>query len=237
MKDDEVDDRTLDADDDVDELSEEDLTGSDTDLRKEDSQGDPKGATLEKRFKDTQAKLTKTATEKAELEKSLAQLTGKVDALVSMSNKSETREAAEDPFKFLDDEEEVNNLLDDPKNVAKALKRTLAGIARVLEDRDRFVLGEIDRRDPTVREVREKVEELRKDSDYQGFSDKQLAVIVKKGLVKAPKADEEEDDDDGFRGGVGGGRKVAVARKRDKDAEVTSWMKKLGYDRYDEEES
>ena len=187
---------------------------------------------LEKRFKDTQRKLTEIATEKAELERRLARLEGANEVL----SRSERREEPpENPFKFLDDEDQ--DLLDDPKNVKSLLKKTIGALAEVLEVRDRALssrlMGEIDARDPTVREVREKISELKRDPDYEGVPDKVLAIIAKKSLVQKKPEGDEEGDSDNLRGGIGGGRRT-VRRKSDPvDAAADKLMKDMGYDRYD----
>lgn len=184
-------------------------------------------AVLEKRFKDTQRKLTEVATEKAQLAERLARLEGRLDERLGNDKTEEP-----DPFSFLNDEDA--ELLDDPKNVRNLIKKTVGALAGVLGVRDQAlysrVAAELEKRDPTVREMRDKIEELREDGDYAEFSDRQLAVIAKKQLGR--KKDDEEDDD-GFRGSVGGGRKTATKKRDPVDSEVDAMMKKIGYDRFD----
>lgn len=198
----------------------------------QDSQTDDQkeSATLEKRFKDTQAAFTRIAQEKKALEKELAEVKGKVDAVIAMRGVNEERETEPAPFSYLDDDEAVGSLLDDPKNVRDAMKKVVSDVAKILDLRDRAILGELERRDPTTRELGSKIAELRKDPDYEGFSDRQLAVLAKKQITRIEQPD-EADDDDGFVGSVGGGRRVARRPANAADKEIAMWEKRLGYDR------
>lgn len=187
---------------------------------------------LSKRLKDTQKKFTQIAQEKAELARQFAMLTGRVDE-ISRSREKKTEEVS--PFAYLDDEKTVGELLDDPKNVRDVLKRTLGVIADMVQTRDQALLGrmvqEIESRDPTIREVKAKIEELKQDPDYDGFSDRQLAVIAKKNVGVKREETVEEDEDDGFRGSAGSGRKPVRKSKRDPvEDEVDRLMAKMGYD-------
>jgi hypothetical protein len=136
---------------------------------------------------------------------------------------------AEHPLAFLKSEEFQQKLLDDPKNVVEALERVINTFDATLVARDRAILAEIERRDPEIRSLQSKVEELRKNPELAklGLSDAQLAGIAKQSLM-TPKV---EDEDDGFRGAPAGGRRVESNTDTAFEKEVKYHMEKMGYDR------
>ena len=185
-------------------------------------------AKLQKRLKDTQRAFTKKSQEAAELRKKLdemEQLKGEIKAIKELSVQKQETQKEKSPFEFLDEEETAQTLLDDPKNIISLQKKTLGGLAEILEKRDKALLSEIKKQLGSVvsdegRALAKKVSELRKDNDYSAFTDEQLAVIAKKTIKTAPAKDT-------YRGGMGGKSSARGTLKEDEDASAKEIFKTL----------
>ena len=185
-------------------------------------------AKLQKRLKDTQRAFTKKSQEAAELRKKLdemEQLKGEIKAIKEMSVQKQEPQKEKSPFEFLDEEETASTLLDDPKNIISLQKKTLSGLAEILERRDKAMLSEIKKQLGNVvsdegRALAKKVSELRKDNDYSAFTDEQLAVIAKKTIKPAPSKDT-------YRGGMGGKSSARGTLKDDDESSAKEIFKTL----------
>lgn len=191
-----------------------------------DSQIDPKA---EKRVKDAQAALTRANQEKAELKKRLELLDAKLDGVLHATQKPKDEP---NPFGWIDDEKELEEVYSDPKNLAKREKRMLQTLVQVLETRDsaltEMLLSEVKKVDPTRRELAEKVAELREDPDYEGFSEDQLVVLARKAAKSERKETVEENvQRDNFRGSAGGSRRVYVPKPKKPSEEEERMYKRL----------
>ena len=100
-----------------------------------DTSGGEEGG-VDKQLQDTKRKLTEVAQERAELRERLAKLEGQFDVLNRTPQRAE--EQQQDPFEFMEREEWERELLDDPKNVASALKQIRDVFGRTLVARDKF---------------------------------------------------------------------------------------------------
>lgn len=210
---------------DKDELT-GDETGEPAPGEGSDSQGSTEtDADQGKRVKDAQAALTKANQRAAESEKKLVELEAKLDTVLKM-RPPEQKPPPENPLKWMDEPEFVEGLLDDPKNVQGALKRMVDFFGQTLEMRDRALFHEIETRDASVQSLRGKIAELKKDPDYEGFSDKQLATIARKQEQQAAPPD-DGDDDEPVRGGPGGGSAPRGKRQTEQEREVQGWMRRL----------
>lgn len=206
---------------DADEVSHESDEGA--------TQDDP--AKLQKRLKDTQKAYHEAARERAELKKVVEKLQTQVETVISMGSQKQADEPPDNPFAFLDEETLQEKLLEDPKNVTQVIKQVISRMAQVMEVRDRALLGEMERRDPSVAQMRDKINKLREDPDYSEFSDRQLVILAKKQLTK--KAEKKEEDDP-YPGPMGGGRRVSTSQGSENDPmerEIAQWEKRLGYDK------
>lgn len=208
-----------------DEALEKDSLGSE---EQEGNLDDP--VVLKKRLHDTQTKVTEMGVQNATMKEQLAELRGMVDVLKSGSTTKAQEEKVEDLLAFLDDPAVQESLLDDPKNVAATMKKlaaTLKGeIANLLEARDQAIFGEIERRDPSIRELKNAVQELRKDPDLKDLPDSTLAILAKKGLKIEGAAPVRPVP------GFGGGRRVpAGASETELEKAVSAWEKRMGYDK------
>ena len=228
--------------DNEDRTSEEELDDLDTEVedREDDSTDSENGAEeqdpkiLAKRYKDTQAAYTKASQERADLKRQVEALQTQVNTVIQMSGKDGEKKTPSNPFAFLDDESVQEKLLDDPKNIAQAMKQLLYGVAEMVDARDKAFISRIESVDPSVRTMRDKIAELKQDPDYRDFSDSQLAVIAKKQTDKKVEKEEEEDN---YQGPMGNGRRIVRNKSSDKDSAeekaINYWMSKIGYDRFD----
>jgi hypothetical protein len=205
----------------ADEVADKDVEGD---------AGEPKkGKTDADRLKNTRDELLRKSQENADLKRKLDELSGKIEGVIQMAQtKSEQKEEA-NPFSFLDDEATLDNLYEDPKNMAKVLKQMVGYIGQTLSARDKALLEEVQNRvkevDPERKRLAAKVAELRNDSDFSSFTDEQLIVLAKREAAKAAKDDDKDEDTqvrDGYRGGIGGsgggsGRRVVQTKEKAKD--------------------
>lgn len=183
---------------------------------------------IKKRLKDTQAAFTRKSQENSELKNRMSALEGKLEGVIATQHKP-AEPKPENPFSFLDDEKQVETLLEDPKNVANAFKRVLGTLPDIFERRDKVLISEMKKMFGSVatdegREVAAKVARMRQDSDYEAFSDEQLATLVKKSM-KAQAAKKDK-----FRGGVGGsggGARADDGSDDELEASANDYFKRL----------
>lgn len=203
MADDELPPDDLELEVESDAGGDDDAPEQDESVDDQDSQDqDPK--ITEKRLKDTQAALTKKNQELSDFKSKFDSLNGKLELLLQQQQQKDKPADEKGEFDFLDNEDEQKALLDDPKNVALALKKVLAGLGKTLEKRDAFMLGEVKKMvsantSDEGRAVSQVVSKLRQDADYQGFSDEQLAVMAKKQIAAKAKS----KTTDNFKGSAG----------------------------------
>jgi hypothetical protein len=120
----------------------------------------------------------------------------------------------------------VGALIDDPKNIAGAMKKLKAGIAKVIMARDAFFTEELRKRD--VQPLQGKIEELRKVPEFADLGEEVLARMARAGVItKTPEAPPKPEDK--FRGVPGGGRRVPSAGGKAMDDAVNAELVKLGY--------
>ena len=224
----ELEDEPATPDDDDSPDSEDEVVDTDSDPKDSD---EPESKITEKRLKDTQAALTKANQANAELRKKVSEvdeLKGKLDLLLQQQREKQAPTEEVNEFGFLDDEKETATLLDDPKNVASMLKKTLSGLAGILQKRDQHIIDQVRSMvDSTAsddgRAVRAKISELRKDDDYKVFSDEQLTVLAKKQIAAASKKGAK----DKFRGGPGSSNGYRTGRVEDVDDAVEAEADRL----------
>lgn len=195
----------------------------------EDVEDEKDVSVLNKRLRDTQSAYHKKSEELKRIQSELDKVVGKVDLLATQATKKDEA-PAEDPLSFLDDEELQTSLLDDGKNIAGALKKTVGALVGLLKSRDQYYDSRLKQGEAKSDPAYSKVLELRKDKDYEGFSDDQLMVIAKK-LVVNSEAEEEEIPRDAYRGGAGRGSRVKTKPTSEFDKHVAYWDRKLGYDK------
>lgn len=222
---------------DSDEVIESDDESDDKDSQDQDHQ------TTEKRLKDTQAALTRKAQENKELRTKYDELNGKLEILLRRQEEADKpkEETPEDDFGFLDNEEEQKTLLDDPKNVAGAIKKSVLAIGKTLSRRDQFLLNEVKKIVGSAvtdegKAINQRVAVLRRDADYGQFSDEQLQVIAKKQLLAKAKKAGKDTYKGGF-GGRGGYRGGTQTQEDDVTAEANRFLKMLyPDDKFDDKE-
>lgn len=160
--------------------------------------------TLAKRFKDSQAHISKIQNENKELRSRLDQLTGRFEQL----GKQEPRE----PEKLWIDEIDDEAIRDDPSQVKAILKRQRQEFAELLELRDRAIAEHMKGYDPERRSMADKIAKLKEDPELKDLSDDALLVIAKK-FAK----DEIDEDEQVVRshGAPIGAKRNTVARKEE----------------------
>ena len=203
----------------------------------DDEEGELKGE--KKALKDTKAALTREQQRRAELERDLAKAQGALEVTRGLS-RSEQKEKAAAITDFLDDPDFKDRLLDDPSNVAGALKRLVSDIGKELTRRDEFIIREIRKQSPERQSLKDKIAELKATEEFADWDEDFLVPIAKREVAAERNAsrqvDEDDEDDDDFRGTPGSGRRVGAPVKKKKDAfekEVDRWYSKIGYDRFD----
>lgn len=163
----------------------------------------------QKRLADTEAAIKERQREFHELSQKLAELKGQVSEM--------TRQNQPVVKDTLDDEGLAAKLRDDPSAVIAIIKEReraqLAQVAGVLEARDRYWQEQIEKSNPEVIAMREKIAELKKDPDLQGFTDQQLAIMARKSEPRAK-----------YRGAPGGAR---AEQTREADLTQTDLYKKI----------
>ena len=129
----------------------------------------PEDDGLKKQLEDTKRKLHEIAMENAELR-------GRQSALETKSEE----EVEASPFESLQEDDVIQN----PYMIVSATQDALAKfrqeVIETFKARDQFLAAEMDKRDPALAAVREQIDELRKDPDLKGLSDRQLAAIAKR---------------------------------------------------------
>lgn len=200
-----------------------------------DSKGSSKkGKTDAERLKNTRDELLRVNQEKAELNRKLDELSGKLEGVIQMTQAKAEQKDEPNPFAFLDDEETISKLYEDPKNMAKVLKQMVGYIGQTFSARDQALLEEVQKRvkdvDPERRALAAKMAELRKDPENAIFTDEQLVVLARREAAKEKQKnvdDDDDDDTDGFRGSVGGGGRRVVVKREAKDADEEKFYRML----------
>lgn len=186
---------------------------------------------LEKALKDTKAALTREQQAKADLRREMDELKGQVQALTAIKGSEQEAKPEENPLAFLDDPQYLQTLLDEPENVADAIKRMSQFIGNTLRARDAFYASEFQKRDPEVKRHNEKIAELRKNPALAHLDDATLAAAI---TAMKPE-EEEEDEPPPAPGSLGPGRTPGRPRKDSQmEAEISRWEKRLGYDKIKE---
>ncbi len=173
--------------------------------------GEPEG--VEKALKDTKAELTRVQQERAQERRDMAERLARLEGRLEGVQKPEP--PAEDPFAFLDDPSYAEGFFDDPKKALDAHRKTVNVFGNALLARDRKI-EELERKMQSIENrpdpsVMQKINELRKDPDYKGFTVDQLAVLVRKQQKPAP--------DKSSPGTIGGNRRVQSGPGSDPDVD------------------
>jgi len=189
----------MEQEDQRDKSLQDDETQTDDSTVVEDHDGDgkPEDTGWQKRYKDSQRHITKIEQENKELRSRMDQLTGRFEQIQQTTPK----QTEPDWIDSIDDEA----IKDDPAKVKELLRRQEAEFVRLLQLRDGAFNERLAALDPSVLSVKDKIDELKKDPDYKGFSDKQLSVIAKKLQSGAPDADERQQAE--YRGAPAGGQR------------------------------
>lgn len=158
----------------------------------------------QKRLADTEAALKERQREFHEVSRQLAELRGQTSVLMQQQAGGVKQQDV------LDDEKLVTALRDDPSKILETLKaeriRMQQQVVQLLESRDQYWKGELLKVDPEVAAMRNQIAELRKDPDFEDFSDAQLARLAKKNVVKPNRE---------YRGAPGGMRPQQSGSSKD----------------------
>jgi hypothetical protein len=176
---------------------------------------------VEKQLKDTKAKLTQVTQERAEESRAMTERIARLEGQLSaMSAPKETQ--ADDPLKFLDDEDLREKFFEDADKPISAMKTLAKVIGNAMVARDQYWREELDKvrtaLDRPEPSVVEKVAELKADPDFAGLDNKALMVFAKR-MLKEPEAE------GGYKGGPGGGSRVN--RGSGNSAELETMVGKL----------
>lgn len=230
-----------DKEDEDDVLLFEDMEDDDLELDEEtpspdveEAKDSDEGGKPDKRVSDAQKKVTEQANELKALRDELMKLTGKLEA---STKKEESTPPPEHPLAYLENEEEQDKLLDDPKAIVAAMNKQMGFIIDLLKTRDRAILEEINGRDPEVKKETSVVEKLRQNPRFKDFTDSELSKMVRSGVIKVKQQEEEDAEEEEYSGTPGGGRRGggggASGKNRRVEDEVKQWERRLGYDRFD----
>jgi len=137
-------------------------------------------SSFESRYKDLQGAYTKSQQSNKAMERQLAELSGKVDAFTQMSTVAEGDWLDESG----DDDDPDDYWRNDPSVARKAMKRFRKEMADVLEQRDAYIMNEVGKMAPVDSTLKDKIEELRDDPEFQDFPQKALSSIAKKLIGK-----------------------------------------------------
>jgi len=159
----------------------------------------------QKMFLDTKEAFTKASMEKAEL----------MGRLKALEETQAAKPAEPDWLEQID----TNALKEDPVAMRDALIKLRGEVANALRMRDDMYESRLKTLDPSIVAMKDKIAELKQDTDYQGFSDAQLAVIAKKGNKKSETHTPQ--------GGVGGGRRAATSASSDDDVKQSPLFKAI----------
>jgi len=201
----------------------------------DDSKDSDDGAKPNKRVSDAQRKVTEVAQDNKALRDEIMKLSGRLEA---MNSKKEEVAPPEHPLAYLENEEEQDKLLDDPKAIVQAMNKQMSFIIDLLKTRDRAFFEELNSRDPSVKKTESVVEKLKKNPRFKDFSDSELSKMVKSGVITVKQKEEEDgDEESNYTGAPGAGRRGGGggASRKDKrlEDEIKSWERRLGYDRFD----
>jgi hypothetical protein len=220
-------------------MSEDDTSGATLELATEavdnpelsNQGGDDGDGDLAKRLKDTQAKLHEVTTERAREKDGLIERLAKLEGMIEATRRTERETPQDNPLNFLDDPTLKEKFYEDADAPIGAIKRVAQEIAKVFPERDKHLLGLVEkmisekleavatRSDPAVNET---IAALRRDPDFAKMDDKTLAVFARK-LKRKQK--EFPGDIGGSR--AGGGVGDAVSTEVEKLAEAMAL--KMGY--------
>lgn len=185
------------------------------------------------RVKNAQRKMHEAAQKAAAAEKELAELRGKVDALMHLQRAPE--EQARNPFDFLDTPEFVESLYDDPKNAIRAFKEVIGVFGETLRAQEEAFNQRLNERvkiiDPEYQAVKGKVAELRKNPKLANLPEEYLVEVAKE------MAGKDTDTSDAFRGSLPSSGRRPSSKETDARREdgINYFMRKFGYDRFDKE--
>lgn len=189
---------------------------------------------VEKALKDTKRELTKLYDERAEMREKMAKLEGVVETLSKSGEKAV--DPPVNPFAFLDSEEFKEEFFSTPDKPIGAFKNIVEVFGNALLARDERIAAQErkleemreDMRSSSSRpnpEIAEAMAELKKDSDFAGFTDKQLFVLAKKSLDSNGKKPFLGNPSSGRRAQQGGG-----SGDPQFDKAVKEMMRKIGYE-------
>lgn len=222
----------------LDEAPETELPDSDeqTDIPPSDHpEGDSRdgeaSSTTDERVKSAQRKMHEATARAAKLERDLAEIKGKMDAVIQMQQPKQ--EETPSPLAFLDSPEFIESLYDDPKNAQKALKQIVNIFGETIRAQDEVFNKRLSERtnslDPEFRAVKDKVAQLRKNPKLADLPDEYLVEMAKEISKSKPV------EGDGYRGSLpSGGRPTSKDKNNDEEG-IAFMMKRLGYDRYESE--
>lgn len=184
----------------------------------------------EKRVKDAQRAFHEEAKKRAELEKQIEKMSGQLSTLTELYGRpAPTKEQPqEDLFGFLDDKEFKEKLLDSPDNIVEMVKRVLGGVGSTIDSSHRYLSSEINRRDPAITSVAEKIRSFREENpDFGDFTDAQIARIVKRESGESPEPAKKSKS-------LSIGNRSGATPKEDEDLkkEVDFWYDRIGYNSY-----
>lgn len=150
--------------------------------------GNDKATGLDKALKDTQKAYHESRQEIAGLREKLAKLEGRTEEI----SKNKQPEQIEGYYSFLDkdaEESEIGTLFEDAKNtdrhIKKVVKKSLAGLPDMFDGLTNEILRKVEERinsavAPDAPEIRQAIEELKRDEDLKGLDEKTLHILAKK---------------------------------------------------------
>lgn len=174
-------------------------------------------------YKNLQAKFTTTSQEAAALKERLV-------ALEAERNEAGSR-AESDALEFLDSEEVQEEIDADPSSIVKYLKQAVkmsnqqleSELVAALKDRDQYYHGRFLAQNPEYQEVKDEIEQLRRDEPaFANLSDEAMMAVVKRTSDKKGSGKSRTQ----FRGNPGGTR-APVPTKSDKDVRSSDLYKKI----------
>jgi len=191
---------------------------------------EPKGT--EKALRDAKAELTRKSQESAEYRDKLMRLEAQMEVLLKQGGNGGAAPKNEpDPMSFIYDEEFTSTILDDPKNVAKAVRATYETVGKRYNDLIDYVQGqfekmrgEMEQRSPERQSLQAEIAKLKEDPDYATLPDAALVVIAKK--QRKAGGDQQRREYPG--GPIQGRRASASPMDREIDRKATEILKRWG---------
>lgn len=145
-------------------------------------------------------------------------------------DEEEEVEKLEHPLSYLDDEEQLDALLEDPSKIREAFNKQGEFFVKLLKQQTAAFFEEIDRRDPRRQEEEPVIERLKKSEKFKGFSENEIRKMVRSGVIKLKK-EERVNDEEEFSGSPGSGSRRRSKGKEKVDPRVEEFERRLGYDR------